>query len=155
MCFGLLYDGCTSHTARSGSGSRNTANPPTTTSPPSSQPPYSTQASVEPQKQDILASLQPPTSPPSRKRKAPGSSITAGSPSMATSAYGDPGGTGDGAPTFAESSTSAPAAKKSRTNTPWTPAEEQRLKTMRDAGNSWSEIAKVRDSPRECLATLN
>ena len=36
-----------------------------------------------------------------------------------------------------------PKVKKSRTNTPWTPAEEQRLKTMRDAGNSWSEIAKV------------
>ena len=36
-----------------------------------------------------------------------------------------------------------PKAKKSRTNTPWTPAEELRLKQMRDAGNSWSEIAKV------------
>jgi hypothetical protein len=36
-----------------------------------------------------------------------------------------------------------PKIKKSRTNTPWTPAEEQRLKQMRDTGNSWSEIAKV------------
>ncbi|KAM3431800.1 hypothetical protein MY1884_007053 [Beauveria asiatica] len=36
-----------------------------------------------------------------------------------------------------------PPAKKSRTNTPWTPAEEQRLKQMRDAGNSWAEIAKT------------
>ncbi|KAF2644423.1 hypothetical protein P280DRAFT_418328 [Massarina eburnea CBS 473.64] len=36
-----------------------------------------------------------------------------------------------------------PKAKKSRTNTPWTAAEEQRLKQMRDAGNSWSEIAKT------------
>jgi hypothetical protein len=36
-----------------------------------------------------------------------------------------------------------PKIKKSRTNTPWTPAEELRLKQMRDAGNSWSEIAKV------------
>lgn len=34
--------------------------------------------------------------------------------------------------------------KKGRTNTPWTAEEEQRLKTMRDAGRSWSEIAKVR-----------
>jgi hypothetical protein len=34
--------------------------------------------------------------------------------------------------------------KKGRTNTPWTAEEEQRLKAMRDAGNSWSEIAKVR-----------
>ncbi|KXX83007.1 hypothetical protein MMYC01_200386 [Madurella mycetomatis] len=30
-----------------------------------------------------------------------------------------------------------------RTNTPWTPAEELRLKQMRDAGNSWAEIAKT------------
>jgi gas vesicle protein len=36
-----------------------------------------------------------------------------------------------------------PPAKKSRTNTPWTPAEEQRLKQMRDMGNSWAEIAKT------------
>ena len=42
-----------------------------------------------------------------------------------------------------DTSTSPPVAKKSRTNTPWTPAEEQRLKTMRDAVNSWSEIAKL------------
>ncbi|KAL4921048.1 hypothetical protein BDW62DRAFT_208748 [Aspergillus aurantiobrunneus] len=33
--------------------------------------------------------------------------------------------------------------KKGRTNTPWTAEEEQRLKTMRDAGSSWSEIAKT------------
>ena len=38
---------------------------------------------------------------------------------------------------------SSPVPKKGRTNTPWTPAEEQRLKQMRDAGNSWSEIAKT------------
>lgn len=37
----------------------------------------------------------------------------------------------------------SPVVKKGRTNTPWTPAEEQRLKVMRDAGNSWSEIAKT------------
>jgi hypothetical protein len=36
-----------------------------------------------------------------------------------------------------------PPAKKSRTNTPWTPQEELRLKQMRDSGNSWAEIAKV------------
>ncbi|EYE98058.1 SANT/Myb-like DNA-binding domain-containing protein [Aspergillus ruber CBS 135680] len=33
--------------------------------------------------------------------------------------------------------------KKGRTNTPWTAEEEQRLKSMRDAGRSWSEIAKT------------
>ncbi|KAB8232950.1 SANT/Myb-like DNA-binding domain-containing protein [Aspergillus alliaceus] len=37
----------------------------------------------------------------------------------------------------------APPKKKGRTNTPWTAEEEQRLKTMRDAGRSWSEIAKT------------
>ena len=42
-----------------------------------------------------------------------------------------------------ESSPANPPPKRARTNTPWTPAEEQRLKMMRDAGNSWSEIAKV------------
>jgi len=45
-----------------------------------------------------------------------------------------------GAPTLAGPST---GAKRTRTNTPWTAAEEQRLKNMRDAGNSWSEIAKT------------
>jgi hypothetical protein len=39
--------------------------------------------------------------------------------------------------------------KKGRTNTPWTAEEEQRLKTMRDAGRSWSEIAKVRNLKKE------
>lgn len=47
-----------------------------------------------------------------------------------------------------------PKIKKSRTNTPWTPAEELRLKQMRDAGNSWSEIAKVgKDNQRLLLPT--
>jgi len=39
--------------------------------------------------------------------------------------------------------------KKGRTNTPWTATEEQRLKTMRDAGNSWGEIAKAFPSRTE------
>lgn len=43
----------------------------------------------------------------------------------------------------AETAAQEPKIKKSRTNTPWTPAEELRLKQMRDAGNSWSEIAKT------------
>lgn len=42
-----------------------------------------------------------------------------------------------------DASAQEPKVKKSRANTPWTPAEELRLKQMRDAGNSWSEIAKV------------
>jgi hypothetical protein len=36
-----------------------------------------------------------------------------------------------------------PPTKKGRTNTPWTPGEEHRLKQMRDTGSSWSEIAKT------------
>lgn len=36
-----------------------------------------------------------------------------------------------------------PPAKKSREFLPWSPAEEQRLKNMRDAGYSWGEISKV------------
>lgn len=39
--------------------------------------------------------------------------------------------------------THEPGKKKGRTNTPWTAEEEHRLKSMRDAGNTWSEIAKV------------
>ncbi|KAE9374104.1 hypothetical protein N431DRAFT_556511 [Stipitochalara longipes BDJ] len=42
-----------------------------------------------------------------------------------------------------------PPAKKSRTNTPWTPSEEQRLKTMREAGSTWAEIAKTFPSRTE------
>lgn len=49
-----------------------------------------------------------------------------------------------------DASVQEPKVKKSRTNTPWTPAEELRLKQMRDAGNSWSEIAKVFSSAVIC-----
>jgi hypothetical protein len=76
------------------------------------------------------------------KRRASGSGA-------ADLAMSGPSGAAPAAPLGAEepSMTSSPMgpppAKKSRTNTPWTPAEEQRLKTMRDAGNSWADIAKV------------
>ncbi|KAL8908898.1 MAG: hypothetical protein Q9171_005270 [Xanthocarpia ochracea] len=90
----------------------------------------------------------PLSSPPNpRKRKAPKSPPMAEIPSDLTPGYGPSSGyaaqveQGEQQP---EAPTQAPAPKKSRTNTPWTPAEEQRLKTMRDAGNSWSEIGKVR-----------
>jgi len=55
-----------------------------------------------------------------------------------TGAQAEPSGGAD-----ADAPAQEPKVKKSRTNTPWTPAEEQRLKQMRDAGNSWSEIAKT------------
>ena len=63
---------------------------------------------------------------------------------MPPSGLGDPGGLGENMEPMAEPMPPPVAApKKSRTNTPWTPAEEQRLKMMRDAQNSWGEIAKV------------
>jgi len=87
---------------------------------------------------------QPPLpSPTSRKRK----SVTLGLSQEQMA------GTADSAEAQASSAVLPPTAdvdaaqepktKKSRTNTPWTPAEELRLKQMRDAGNSWSEIAKT------------
>ncbi|MCJ1245933.1 hypothetical protein MMC30_003137 [Trapelia coarctata] len=73
--------------------------------------------------------------------------ITTGEASTASasaSGYGDPGGTaGSAGAADPGEMTASPTAKKSRTNTPWTPAEERRLKDMRDAGNSWNEIAKT------------
>lgn len=66
-----------------------------------------------------------PTTPISKKRKA--TKPPAESTQVATGSSGP----------------SATTSKRPRTNTPWTPQEEQRLKQMRDAGNSWSEIAKT------------
>ena len=65
---------------------------------------------------------------------------------MSSTVLGDPGATGQEGEDAAEMSPQLQAPKKSRTNTPWTPSEEQRLKIMRDAGNSWGEIAKVGES---------
>ncbi|KAL0256257.1 hypothetical protein SLS55_008649 [Diplodia seriata] len=106
------------------------------------------------------ASTTSPTSPTNpRKRRASGasaaqhhqiapnatiapSSVTAGAGGT-SSAYGaDPSGLGGGE-NEPQQPVQPPPPKKGRTNTPWTAAEEQRLKIMRDAGNSWSEIAKV------------
>jgi hypothetical protein len=65
---------------------------------------------------------------------------------MSTSTGGAEAQASNAAPQVAENvdaSVPEPKLKKSRTNTPWTPAEELRLKQMRDLGNTWSEIAKV------------
>lgn len=95
-----------------------------------------------PQQDDFLLAPQPQaSSPPSRKRKAPGTTAMAGSLS---NPMVELGGIGEQSETFASTGAPVPAPKKSRTNTPWSPAEEQRLKTMRDAGSSWGEIAKVK-----------
>ena len=65
---------------------------------------------------------------------------------MSSTGLVDPSATGQEGDEAAETSPQIQAPKKSRTNTPWTPSEEQRLKVMRDQGNSWGEIAKVGES---------
>ncbi|KAH7377365.1 hypothetical protein BKA66DRAFT_158170 [Pyrenochaeta sp. MPI-SDFR-AT-0127] len=87
---------------------------------------------------------QPVTSPTNRKRKSV--TLNNSQEHMANStAAAEAPATIAPAPQAADADAGAqePKAKKSRTNTPWTPAEELRLKQMRDAGNSWSEIAKT------------
>ncbi|KAL3421442.1 hypothetical protein PVAG01_07887 [Phlyctema vagabunda] len=88
-------------------------------------------------------------SPARNKRQAPATTIPVATMS-APSAVGTSTGLAEEA--IMNSSTSAPPAKKSRTNTPWTPAEEQRLKTMRDAGNSWAVKISDRPFPAELKA---
>lgn len=63
---------------------------------------------------------------------------------MMAAPTGSAGGAIEGDPTSLPAPAEPAPKKKGRTNTPWTAEEEQRLKTMRDAGRSWSEIAKVR-----------
>ncbi len=121
---------------------------PTTSGPlPPHQPLFShmPQMSYNPHHDHLLLAPQPPpTSPPTRKRKQPGMASMPGLQSMPPSGLGDPGGLGESMEPLGEPMPPVSAPKKSRTNTPWTPAEEQRLKMMRDAQNSWGEIAKVR-----------
>ncbi|KAF2434803.1 hypothetical protein EJ08DRAFT_581511 [Tothia fuscella] len=88
---------------------------------------------------------QSPTN--SRKRRASGqtgpvtpSPIAPAPPSAASASFAEP--SAGPATAIEQQSTAPPPAKKGRTNTPWSPAEELRLKQMRDAGKSWSEIAK-------------
>ena len=71
---------------------------------------------------------------PIRKR----SRVSKAAAAAAAASSGGNGGDGTGA-----EGVTSPPNKKSRTNTPWTPQEEQRLKQMRDAGKSWSEIART------------
>ncbi|BAE60068.1 unnamed protein product [Aspergillus oryzae RIB40] len=86
--------------------------------------------------QRAISSLSPPN--PKKRRASPQiSTATTMSTSGTTAAAGEAAlEPGPGVP-------EAPPRKKGRTNTPWTAEEEQRLKTMRDAGRSWSEIAKT------------
>lgn len=87
----------------------------------------------------------PPANPRKRRSSGPlGPNAIALATAASSAAYTDPQAAASQSTTV--ESPLQPPAKKGRTNTPWTPAEEQRLKTMRDAGNSWSEIAKVRST---------
>lgn len=94
-----------------------------------------------------------PTNPRKRRASELGDPSLPGSSSSNASAFTNPsgllsagsdlsGGLDLGAPPQ-QQLPSPTTVKKGRTNTPWTPAEEQRLKTLRDAGSSWSEIAKT------------
>ncbi|KAJ9150880.1 MYB DNA-binding domain protein [Pleurostoma richardsiae] len=87
-------------------------------------------------------SAPPPQTPQPAQQVPP--PTAASQPSAPTSAVPQAGPTDD-----AGATPSQPPAKKSRTNTPWTPAEELRLKQMRDAGSSWAEIAKTFPSRTE------
>ncbi|ORY08676.1 hypothetical protein BCR34DRAFT_626153 [Clohesyomyces aquaticus] len=95
------------------------------------------QPAATPSQEPFTSFAQATTPGNSRKRKSVGQ-IPEQMASTATPTAAAPAEGANVDPAPAE-----PKAKKSRTNTPWTPAEEQRLKTMRDAGNSWSEIAKT------------
>jgi len=98
------------------------------------------------------ASLKQESSSPTgarNKRRASGTGIGSSTLAMSGPSGAPPSSVGAEEPSMTASSPMGPPpAKKSRTNTPWTPAEEQRLKNMRDAGNSWAEIAKVRCDQR-------
>ncbi|CAL3962560.1 unnamed protein product [Diplocarpon coronariae] len=83
----------------------------------------------------------PATSSPKRKRRAPGTGQASTSLQM-SDPLSSATSVADEEPSMTGALMAPPSAKKSRTNTPWTAAEEQRLKIMRDAGNSWAEIAK-------------
>lgn len=100
------------------------------------------QPAAAPAQESFTAFTQPSTAGNAKKRK----SVSQTHDHMANTAT-PAGAPSNEAPTAQGVEVDPPAqepkAKKSRTNTPWTPAEELRLKNMRDAGNSWSEIAKV------------
>jgi len=126
---------------------------------PSTLPPEpaAVQSPVPPSPATAATTLStlPPSPPNPRKRRASQNleSDLAGPPTR-------PSGPGEGSSSAAPTaipSTAGPAQpapeegvkKKGRTNTPWTAAEEQLLKQMRDAGKSWGEIARAFPSRTE------
>jgi hypothetical protein len=114
---------------------------------PAAQPPLPAPLESTPQQESHLVPsprnkrrVSGPTTSPTVPAPpvAPVTSVASAAPIAATAAPSSSMAEQD-----TQSSPVQPPAKKSRTNTPWTAAEEQRLKTMREAGNSWAEIAKV------------
>lgn len=98
----------------------------------SSQPPVSAEGSSA-----QAATVPSPANP--RKRRI---SNNTGSPSTALTAIS---ALAETAVATAPSETPETATKKKgRTNTPWTPEEEQKLQQMRGENKGWSEIAKVK-----------
>ncbi|EHA24166.1 hypothetical protein ASPNIDRAFT_137793, partial [Aspergillus niger ATCC 1015] len=85
-----------------------------------------------------MPQTQIPPQNPRKRRASPQSSSAA---TMA--APGAAPATGETAHEQGPGGSEPAPKKKGRTNTPWTAEEEQRLKTMRDAGRTWSEIAKT------------
>jgi len=79
----------------------------------------------------------PPPNPRKRRSSLQTAPLAVMAPPQLTGAIEGDGNSGVTAPP--DSTTK----KKGRTNTPWTAEEEQRLKTMRDSGSTWSEIAKT------------
>ncbi|RMZ90207.1 hypothetical protein DV736_g2574, partial [Chaetothyriales sp. CBS 134916] len=100
-----------------------------------------TQIPPQPPINSNISLVPPQSSPNPRKRRAshspkldtlpPGTTVPPAVPSVPSTSVAIPA-------LLSEDS----GKKKGRTNTPWTAAEEQRLKQMRDKGHSWSEIAK-------------
>ncbi|EEH36380.2 hypothetical protein PAAG_06798 [Paracoccidioides lutzii Pb01] len=86
-----------------------------------------------------------PTASNPRKRRASFQTppLASMAPPPLTGAVEGEGQTTTASTTGATAAPETAGKKKGRTNTPWTAEEEQRLKTMRDAGSTWSEIAKT------------
>ncbi|KAF2002160.1 hypothetical protein P154DRAFT_151889 [Amniculicola lignicola CBS 123094] len=131
---------------------RNLKPSPIVAAPPQQNTPFAASADLPslqpavaaaPSQDSFTGFPQPPTPGNPKKRK----SVSLAQDPMATATAPLAAASSSDVPAAPEAEAEAPPqeprAKKSRTNTPWTPAEEQRLKIMRDAGNSWSEIAKT------------
>ncbi|KAL2013038.1 hypothetical protein VTN00DRAFT_563 [Thermoascus crustaceus] len=87
--------------------------------------------------------MPPAQVPPSNPRKRRASPQSGSTTAMAAPAATTGGGEAGNNPTSTATAPEPTGKKKGRTNIPWTAEEEQRLKAMRDAGSSWSEIAKT------------